>query len=268
VITTAQQYDVDAPEGAQQNSSYWSKKDLRYIAGILLIIAVIFTPAYFGFLEQRDKQVCGNNMHAIYNAMMQYAEQNDSRLPPMYEIGGNGAPAISSGKPSVWASQLVPFMNPRANFFCPASKHDERMAANGHDGRVEKDFELTYGMYLPMSAFPYLLVANPSNTALIVETSNFGSQGSFNPMPFTDASGKLVPFDAFMVGYDNSNVELTPEAKRVTRLAFRGQGQGGHARHSKGLHIFHIDGHKEFITPGADKIKNIYPEVEGPWRVK
>jgi hypothetical protein len=123
-------------------------------------------------------------------------------------------------------------------------------------------------MYLPMSAFPYLLAANPSDTALIVETSNNGSQGSFNPLPFTDSSGNRVPFDAFMVGFDDSNELFTPDSKRVTRLAFRGKEQGGHARHSAGIHVFYLDGHKEFLKPGRDRLKNIYPDAEGPWRVK
>jgi hypothetical protein len=268
VITSAQQFDVDAPEGAQKSSIYLNKKDLQYVLAILVIIAVIATPAYIGFLGQRDKQVCSTNMHAIFNAMLQYAEQNDSRLPPMYEVGENGSPLISDGKPSVWATQLVPFMNPRANFFCPSAKDDEKMPANGHDGRVEKDFDLTYGMYLPMSANPYLLAANPSDTVLIVETSNHGSQGSFNPLPFTDLSGDQVPFDAFMVGFNDSNAELQPTSDRVTRLAFRGKEQGGGARHNQGIHVFYLDGHKGYFKPGADKIKNIFPEVEGPWRVK
>ncbi len=273
-MLTAQQFDVDAPEGAKQTSSaYLSKKDVHIILIVVGVVIAIGIPIYYAFKQQGEKQVCATNMHAIYNAMMQYAEQNDSRLPPLYEIGENGAPLIMDGKPSVWASQLVPYMNARAKFFCSAAEEDEKMQALGYDGRKRRDIELTYAMYLPMGAFPYLLAANQSDTALLVESSNFGAQGCFNPVPFRDAAGNLVPFDAFMAGFDDSNEALTPDSKHVTRLAFRNVSKGygtedAFPRHGLGIHVFYLDGHKGFFKPGNAQIKNIFPDVEGPWRTR
>ncbi len=273
-MLTAQQFDVDAPEDAPKTSSaYLSKKDVRMIIGVIVVVIAIGTPLYYAFMQQRDKQVCAANMNEIYKAMMQYAEQNDSRLPPLYEIGENGAPMVQSGKASVWASQLVPFINPRHDFVCPAAEDDEKMPAQGYDGRKRKDFDLTYGMYLPMGAFPYLLSASQSDTALILETSNHGSQGSFNPVPFLDANGDEVPFDAFMVGFDDSNAALTPESKFVTRLAIRGVSKGYNSkdavtRHGLGIHVIYLDGHKGFMKSGNAELKNLFPDVERPWRTR
>jgi hypothetical protein len=270
----AHQFDVDAPEEASKaGSAYFSKKDVRTILIVIAAVTAIAIPLYYAFMQQRDKQVCATNMHAIYNAMMQYAEQNDQRLPPLYEVGGNGAPLVMHGKPSVWASQLVPYMNTRATFFCPAAEEDEKMPALGYDGRSRKDIDLTYGMYLPMGTFPYLLATSQSDTAVLVETSNHGSQGSFNPLPFRNAEGTEVPFDAFMAGFDDSNEALTPESKSITRLAFRNVAQGYGSkdvvmRHGAGLHVFYLDGHKGFLKPANANIKNIFPDVEKPWRTR
>jgi hypothetical protein len=212
-------------------------------------------------------------MKGIYEAMMLYAEQNDSRLPPLYEIGANNAPALYEGKPQVWASLLVPYMNQRAEFYCPAAEESEKMPTIGHDGRKRADFDLTYGMYLPMGSFPHLLASNASNTALLLETSNNGALDSYNPMPFRNEEGDVVPFDAFMVGFNDSNVQLTPKSESVTRLAFRNVQDGYDSktatpRHRVGIHVFYLDGHKAFFKAPNAEIKNLFPEAEGPWRTR
>jgi prepilin-type processing-associated H-X9-DG protein len=267
-------YDVDAPEGAPKSSSaYLSKKDLKWVIAIIVVLGLIGGPLWYAFLEQRNKQVCASNMKGIFEAMLLYSEENDSRLPPLYTVGENGAPMVMDGKPHVWASLLVPYKNARAEFYCPAAEEDEKMPAIGYDGRTRKDFDLTYGMYLPMGAFPHMLAMNSSDTAVLVETSNHGAQETYNPMPFRNAAGQPVPFDAFMAGFDDSNEGLTPDSKFVTRLAFRGASKGYGdegvlARHGKGIHVFYLDGHKGFMQPPRAEIKNIFPDADGPWRTR
>lgn len=267
-------YDVDAPEDAPKSSSaYMSKKDIKWILGALLVLGALGGPLWFAFMEQRDKQVCATNLKGIYDAMLLYAEQNDSRLPPLYHVGENGAPLLQDGKPYVWASLLVPYMNARADFYCPASQKEERMPGLGYDGRNRKDFELSYGMYLPMGAFPHLLASNASDTALLVETTNHGARETYDPLPFRDAKGNVVPFDAFMAGFDDSNEGLTEKSTSVTRLAFRDAKNGYDSktalpRHGMGIHVFYLDGHRGFLKPASGKIKNLYPDADGPWRTR
>jgi hypothetical protein len=270
-----QQYDTDAPEGAKQSSAYMSRKDIKWIVAILIVLFVVGWPVWYAFMEQRDKQVCATNMRGIYEAMMLYAEQNDSRLPPLYHVGENGAPYLSDGKPFVWASLLLPYMNQRAKFYCPASEESERMPTIGYDERTDEraDFDLTYGMYLPMGTIPHLLATNASDTALLLETTNNGALGTYNPVPFRDANGDVVPFDAFMVGFNDSNEMLTPDSKWVTRLAFRDAAKGyesGKAipRHGLGIHVIFLDGHKGFFKAPNAKVRNIFPDADGPWRTR
>jgi hypothetical protein len=271
-MSVGPQFDVDAPEDAPHaKASHITKKDVRWMVGILLVLGIIGTPLYFMFQQQRDKQVCATNMHAIWQAMMLYASENGDRLPPLYNVGPNGAPALNSeGKPLVWATLLKPYMNNRAEFFCPAAEEDEKMPAIGDD---EGDILLTYGMYVAMGATPHMLLAKPDDTALLVETSNNGAQGSFNPLPFRDENGNVVPFDAFSAAYDDSNQMLTPDSRWITRLAIRGvangyETEGSTPRHGRGIHLFYVNGTKGYIKSPDAHIQNIFPDAEGPWRVK
>ena len=268
---TSVNYDVDAPEGAKTGSAYISKKDWRWIIGVILFVLIIGVPLWWGFMQQRDKQVCATNMKGIYEAMMLYAADNNDMLPPLYHVGPAGAPMLDAKKrPLVWASLLAKYKNDRAQFFCPAAEDDEKMPAIGDD---DETIQLTYGMFVAMGTNPYMLLAKPDDTALIVETSNNGSQGSYNPFPFRDPSGSVVPFDAFMVGYDDSNGAMTAESKAVTRLAIRGVANGYRSkdatpRHGLGIHVFYVNGSKGFLKAPSGELRNIFPDAEGPWRTK
>ncbi|MCH7944938.1 MAG: hypothetical protein IIC73_02835 [Armatimonadetes bacterium] len=274
MVLSVGEYDPDEPDGSKRPwSQYMSRKDLRWIAIILVVLVIAATPVFKGMRDQRDKQVCASNIKAIYGSMMIYAALNDDRLPPLYDIGDNGAPMISDGKPLVWASLLGSGMTRRASFVCPSAEDSEKMPALGDDGQKRADIELTYGMYLPMGSQPHMNLQSPTTTALIVETSNNGAMGAFNPLPFRDLSGKVVPFDAFMVGFDDSNVEFTEDTRWVTRLALRGASDGeslkdAKPRHGAGIHMMYVDGHLGKLFGPDAEVDNVYPDLGGKWRIR
>jgi hypothetical protein len=271
-MLSTQGYDVDAPEGSTGGgSAYFSKKDLKWLLLILPIFFAIATPLWFGYKDQRDKQVCAANMRAVWGAMMEYSELWDSRLPPLYAVGENESPMLSDGKPFVWASLLDPYMNERHSFVCPSAHEDEAMSALSTKDS-QGSLLMTYGMFAPMSAFPHPLLRDPGNTALILETSNHGSQGSYNPLPYRDSSGAAVPFDGFCVAFDDSNSALTRDSAFITRLAFResakGYGPSSKPRHGRGIHIIYADSHRGFMKSDMAEIRNLFPEAGPPWRTQ
>ncbi|MCH8979333.1 MAG: hypothetical protein IH945_08850 [Armatimonadetes bacterium] len=272
MVLSVGEYDPDEPEGSKRpGTQYISRKDLRWIFVILVVLVIAALPVFKGMRDQRDKSVCASNIKAIYGSMMLYAALNDDRLPPLYDIGDNGAPMMYDGKPLVWASLLAPAMTKRASFLCPSAEEGEAMPALGDDGEKLVDMELTYGMYLSMGSQPHMRLESPTTTALILETSNNGAMGAFNPLPFRDLSGQVVPFDAFMVGFDDSNVEFTEYTRWVTRLALRGAPDGeslkdAKPRHAAGIHVVYVDGHLgKLFGPDAD-VDNVYPDLGGLWR--
>lgn len=272
MVLSVGDYDPDEPEGSKKSGSqYMSRKDLRWIVIIIFALLIAGTPVWMGMRDQRNKQVCKTNIRAIHAAMFLYAAENDDRLPPLYHVGDNGAPMLFDDKPIVWASLLVPYMTKRAGFVCPAAEDSEKMSAYADDGDKRADIELTYGMYLPMSSQPHLLLDSPKTTALIAETSNGGAMGTFNPLPFRDLTGKIVPFDAFMIGYDDSNTEFSEETNWVTRLALRETTDGeslkeAKPRHGAGIHVMYVDGHMRLIFGKDAEVKNLYPNLTGLWQ--
>ncbi len=271
MVSSVGDYDPDEPEGSKKpGSQYMSRKDLRWIFIIMIVLVGAGMPVWYGMRDQRNKQVCASNIKAIYNSMMLYATLNDDRLPPLYNIGGNGAPMLTGGKPIVWASLLTQSMNKRATFSCPSAEDSEKMPALGDDGNKRVDIELTYGMYLPMGSQAHMLLSNPKTTALIAETSNGGAMGTFNPMPFRDLAGNVVPFDAFMVGFDNSNVDFNEDTRWVTRLALRGAPtgedlKGAEPRHGAGIHVMFVDGHLGKIFGSRAEVDFLSPDLRGLW---
>lgn len=270
MIFATNNYDVDAPEGGKPTTQFITIKDWKVIAVVVVILFFVSVPIYKQFKSQRDEQLCKSNMNGIYKAMMQYSIQNDERFPPLYSIGANGAPLLFDNKPIVWASVVSPYMNKRDSFDCPSIEEGEGMATIGSEN---VDINLAYGMYVAMGSEPYLLLSQPNSTALLLETSNNGAQGSYNPLPFRDTTGSVVPFDAFMAGYDDSNKELTRKSKWITRLAYRNAKNGYDKpgvvpRHAKGLHIIYADGHLGSLHAPEAEVENLWPDAEGTWRVR
>lgn len=274
MILTTDTYADDEPGGRKSSKSqYTSKKEMLIIIAILIVLGIASTPLYRNFRDQADKTACGTNMKSIQQAMMQYAVVNDDQLPPIYHVGENDAPYLSGpdNKPYVWASLIQPYISQRASFECPAAEDDEKMPTLGGGGLNGDDFLLTYGMYLPMSAKPYMSLSRPQGTVLLAETSNFGAQGSYNPTPFYDIDGDVVPYDAFLIGYNDSNFGYSDETEWVTRLAFRnasnGYGSlGVEPRHKAGIYVFFIDGHRQMLQPAGAEVQNLYPDLDGIWR--
>lgn len=110
-------------------------------------------------------------------------------------------------------------------------------------------------MYAPLSAYPKDGVPNETQTVLVSETSNAGSQDSFDPMPLkTSKSGAKVQ-DGFVIGFEDSNGFPTNKSTLVSRLAFPGTKNGkydpkGEARHLTGI----------FYVTAAGSLKSLKPD--------
>ena len=69
------------------------------------------------------------------------------------------------------------------------------------------------GMYVALDAKYYPQLENPTGTVLFAETSNMGAGGTYDPSPFKLSDGSVVPFDGFLIGYDDGNMKHTEETK-------------------------------------------------------
>jgi hypothetical protein len=265
----SQQYDADAPEGTNElGSQYVSKKDTIWIFAAVAVLAIVILLIGPGMKKRADESNCKSYMHAIANSISQYAVMNDG-FPPAYAVGENGSPALVDGKPIVWAS-VIPPLPKGSKFTCPAAHPNELVRVNGksvetsmfqRNDKVLNHIDLSYGMFSALSGRKVSDVANDDQTILLAETANHGANDTYNPEPFSLSDGTAVPFDGFIVGFNNSNGLPDAESKFVTRLAFPNTKDGNfdnndkNARHGKIVFGIYVDGHVGRLTPTDMKMK-------------
>ncbi|MBX3110605.1 MAG: hypothetical protein KF857_01235 [Fimbriimonadaceae bacterium] len=263
MILATEAYDPDAPEGSKpRGSDYISGKDLRWIALILVVLAALGYPIYNHMREDSQRTICKRNLSAISKAVIGYAEVYDGRYPPLYVEGDNQTPYLDKGKPIVWASTVSAYMSSYGTFTCPAASKEEatHIHTQTKDGPGEAD--LTYGMYGPLATRPEQEVARPESTVLVTETANMGARKTFAPVDFQNSKSEVVPFNGFLVGWDNSNFTWDEKTKYVTHLAFYDTADGVFeddktpARHGRTIMCLYADGSLGRLVPSNAMVTN------------
>lgn len=216
-MSESSQYDPNAPEGAvSPGAQYMSRRDLKWLLLSAAAVMVGMIPVYLYMRDKAYKATCIKNIGAIMEAMTIYATNHDDRLPPLYNMGENGEPFVDDrGLPYTWVSDIKPFMSTRASFVCPSASPEEY--AYSADAANGDPIPSTYGFYAPYATAILSNIDDPNNVVLIAETSNHGSETSYNPKPFESTKN-----DGFVIAWNNSNFEPDRETALITRLAFRG----------------------------------------------
>ncbi|HEY3782207.1 MAG TPA: hypothetical protein VGL56_14080 [Fimbriimonadaceae bacterium] len=261
------QYDPEEDEG-RKRTAYISAREWRVIGIVFVVVCILMVPVYNHFMDLRNSHICTQNLLDIGTAVEGYMEDNNERLPPVYATADDGIEPRVFDKKAVfsWVSLLTHYMNKTEAFSCPAAIDSEGVqnlpSSNGPN--VTSD----YGMYAALSAFPRDSISSPGSVALVVDSSNEGSNGTYDPLPFKDSSGNLIP-DGFVVGLNTTN--FTPadstqtkydSAKFATRVASPDSAKMGfssksYTRHPDGINVLMADLHREHIS--ADRINAEHP---------
>lgn len=261
------QYDPDETDTAPgAKSQYMTKKDARTILIAVGALIVFLIPIYLKMREKTRVRICFSNIRAAHQAIAGYMTQNEDHLPPTYYPNEKGEPVMLDGHPITWVTLVAPDMSKRSNFECPSAKPEESATSVGtsESGPILS----TFGMLTSLGLSIRSDIESPSDTILLSETSNKGSETSYNPLPFGDSD------DGFAIGYNKSNaLPDNDEGKStfVTRLAFRGT-QGGNfsgeavkPRHESGIHAVSFDGQAFSIQPGSAGLNRRGDDVIGRW---
>jgi hypothetical protein len=276
-------YDPNAVEGdVTRGSQYMTKKDLRNIIAVVVVVLLALIPVYKYMERNSEKTLCVQNMRAISAALGQYAAENDDKFPAIYAMGSEAEPLLDpKGTPFAWTSVLSQYVNKRASFLCPSATAEEAATVatmrkelpeqklKAHPGNTEL---VTYGMYAAYSTFLISQVENPNVVIAIAETSNMGARGSFDPLPFKNEAGQVIPFDAFAMGWDNSNKVPDSSTKSITRLAFYDVKNGefksdGPMRHDSGIHALTAGGALVLLKPDSALFSQRVGVGGGKWAV-
>jgi len=264
-------YDPLAPDGdAPGRSAYVTRKDAKVVVVGLVVLSLLLYPVFMVLVRRSEKARCINNMKGIMDAINQYAIQNEDKFPPLFDTGPADEPALqTSGAPYTWASDLQDYMSPRVNFRCPSAVHAE-LTRSQDIHSVNGSFPLSYGMFAPLSSFNRSLIEDPDEAVLIAETSNLGAENTYDPLPFVDANGKKMPYDAMAIGWDDNNFDGDDITKYVTRLAFPNSAgavfdKEGMGRHDEGTFVLTVTGHLRTVKPNIARVVRRYGSLYAPW---
>jgi hypothetical protein len=258
-----------------------SWKDIRVLGLVVLLLMAGLFPIYQMGIKNSEKARCTQNFMAIYQAMNLYARDHDDGLPPLFRTGNGFVPGLGeeTGRPYTWASDIVGYMGERGDFRCPSAKPQELVRAE-HPQANDQSVTMSYGMYSPYGGYKTYNIENPDQTVLVAETSNLGTMSSYDPVPFKNADGSLLP-DGFVIGWNDGNEVATSKSTKVTRLAFQNtasgtfgeQGIGRHTAESKQrkaiqvVHALTATGSKVNLTPGSAEIVQRDNLPSGLWSV-
>ncbi len=266
IFLMADPYDASETE-ERPRSTYVGKKDWKILAIFLIPVSIVIWMLYSKQLKQAQEAICDQNLAQIQKAMGVYMETNNGRFPPAFvETSDHQPMMIQSGRveaPHTWISQIYGGFEKRASFVCPSALAEE-YASNLHPEETHTTINSTYGMYLPRSGWPESLLQNPEQAILIAETSNHGSNSSFNPKPYPVAP------DGSVIGWDDGNVEMTPNSRFATRLAFQETTNGkfqpmGPARHETRIHVLFASGRRGRIQSEDARIEKLGEQSTGYW---
>lgn len=263
---------ADAEE--RRRSQYISRRDLLLVGGFLLILLPFLWLVFQNLKHKSEEAVCTKNMKEIFTALSFYLSDNDNRFPPAYATDGGGMPLMERGGANTWISLIAPGMSRRASFQCPAAAEQELTYSVGgtevsEAGTKNRLIASSYGFYRLWDLQPVSYMADPSGEVIASETSNMGSEQTFDPHPFK-ADGKPLPYDGFVIGWDTGNETLDPNTRAVTRLAFPRSSGGsfrsdGVSRHTSGIKALMGDGHVTILKPNSALIQHRGADPIGLW---
>ena len=84
---------------------------LVVIAIIAILVAIIF-PVYANARERARQTTCTSNIRQLIVATLEYAKDNDSRLPGAWAVGSSG----------LWSARIMTYCKNDGIFQCPSSR--------------------------------------------------------------------------------------------------------------------------------------------------
>lgn len=264
-----EQYATDEPEGSTATKSqYMSKKDVKSLVAIMLVLAVVLFPIYQKLRGDGERVMCANNMKAASQAMLTYCDNNNDRFPPVFYPDSEGAPALLDGLPITWVTLVDEGMKPDRTYVCPRSTPEERSKSVPFSG--SKPIESSYGMWSGIALQSKGLMEE--KPIMIAETVSGSALNAFNPMQMNGGN------DGYAIGLDSSNLQGQAindtvdfgTAKAVTRLAFGDTAKGVFSgkvfgRHEKINHAVDVNGRLIHITSSQALVRTQGQCLIGLW---
>jgi prepilin-type N-terminal cleavage/methylation domain-containing protein/prepilin-type processing-associated H-X9-DG protein len=227
--------------------------ELLVVIAIIAILAAILFPVFARARENARRASCQSNLKQIVLGVLQYAQDNDSRLVPFQNINSKGILTSSVNH----FDPVQPYLKSSNLLFCPSAPKYKPSSVNqaaidkqeytnmqyGFSSNVQGSLKYIAPLVLNNANFPgtMLIDAFPeaARTCLLGETSEFGY-----------VYGAPSPTQTYFTnGYGYSYFAAKTEGNANDRILFR-------ERHFEGSNYAYLDGHVKWIK--VEAVNNVY----------
>lgn len=249
------------------NASGFTLIELLVVIAIIAILAAILFPIFATAREKARQTTCASNLEQWGKAFLQYAEDNDERLPtqtndeiatlkpswivvlqPYSErlnITGGG----SGTKTGICPSELLKWRDPNTGAIVASItsvnwSYGMIQWAKGEDGRMNGSSTVSCGTNCvdPMAFRPLSVFQSVSNTILLAENGDNFDQMFYYP-PDND-KWVVSPYNAKQA--DDDGLTSTNAARKVPGLSVS-SASNLDVRHSHGANFLFVDGHVKWM---------------------
>jgi prepilin-type N-terminal cleavage/methylation domain-containing protein len=207
--------------------------ELLVVIAIIAILAAILFPVFARARENARRTSCLSNLKQLGLATMQYTQDYDEKMPPLFIVTGQPYPDnINWLGAGIWSWQQIiyPYHKSVQISFCPSGKgtvnNEPRLGNFGANTAV-------------LTAAPNVLalsaITNPASTYTIMDSGDYRIQASYaltrtttNPRYFLPGMGE---------GGGNCNITTTTDFVDDCRSG----------RHFGGVSIIFADGHAKWL---------------------
>ncbi len=93
--------------------------ELLVVIAIIAILAAILFPVFAQAREKARQSTCSSNMNQLVKAILLYATDHESTLPPNRIVLGPGGTGLPDNLRKTWATVVSPYVKNKDVFFCP-----------------------------------------------------------------------------------------------------------------------------------------------------
>lgn len=177
--------------------------ELLIVIAIIAMLSAILFPAFTMVRDRARATSCANNLKQISMGMLQYAQDNDEKLPATFNSGGT-----SRG----WAGRFFDYVKSPAVYVCPSDyRNRSGFTANTTIGGV------TYKNY--GNSYIYNMNLRGGSIA--------GSGTDFDGLPLARATAPTQTIAFWEMDANSGNMSYVPLQSEVENLSYTNNGTNG-----------------------------------------
>lgn len=155
--------------------------ELLVVIAIIAILVAILFPLFARARENARRTSCASNLKQIGLGFMQYTQDYDEKLPPLY-FGTDGTYKMPNGQvtgTALWMHMVYPYIKSAQLFNCPSSNGGVYKGGYYWENSAGATADASYGVnsFLMTTSLGAALarISSPSTTPMVVDNISYSS---------------------------------------------------------------------------------------------